>query len=164
MSGRLLSMQRSARAGDFSRFNNNPFDEHPLLREAPAPILGSAVTQCSTWRAAHHQSSELVFIMKSLIKAVVIVASLAASATVFAQSNSPINRAQVRAELIQLQQAGYRVGDGDEAHYPDAVQAAQARIAARNSNTSGYGGSAAGSSQSGRAAISEADWNAMYGH
>lgn len=105
--------------------------------------------------------------MKSLIKAVVIVASFAASATVFAQSNSRITREQVRAELIQLQQAGYHVGDGGEAHYPDAIQAAQARIAARNndtSNTSGYGGSAAGSSQSGRAAVSEADWNAMYGH
>ncbi|NMM03455.1 DUF4148 domain-containing protein [Paraburkholderia sp. RP-4-7] len=100
--------------------------------------------------------------MKSLIKAVVIVASLAASATVFAQSNSSITREQVRAELIQLQQAGYHVGDGDEAHYPDAIQAAQARIAARNSDTSGYGGSAAGSSQSGRPAVSSADWNAMY--
>ncbi|CAE6722782.1 DUF4148 domain-containing protein [Paraburkholderia haematera] len=100
--------------------------------------------------------------MKSLIKAVVIVASLAASAAVFAQSNSRITREQVRAELVQLQQAGYRVGDGDEAHYPDAIQAAQARIAAQNSSMSGYGGSVAGASQSGRPAVSSADWNAMY--
>lgn len=100
--------------------------------------------------------------MKSLIKTVVIVASLAASATVFAQSNSGITRAQVRAELVQLEQAGYHVGDGDEAHYPEALQAAQARVAARDGATSGYGGSVAGSSQSGRPAVSPADWNAMY--
>ncbi|ANB75967.1 DUF4148 domain-containing protein [Paraburkholderia phytofirmans] len=100
--------------------------------------------------------------MKSMIKAVVIVASLAASATVFAQSNSRITREQVRAELVQLQQTGYHVGDGDEAHYPDAIQAAEARIATQNSNASGYGGSAAGASQSGRPAVSSADWNAMY--
>jgi hypothetical protein len=100
--------------------------------------------------------------MKSLIKAVVIVASLAASATVFAQSNSGLTRAQVRAELVQLEQVGYHVGDGDEAHYPDAIQAAEARAAARNGGNSGYGGSVAGASQSGRPAVSATDWNAMY--
>jgi hypothetical protein len=94
--------------------------------------------------------------MKSLIKAVVIVASLAASAAVFAQSNSGLTRAQVRAELVQLEQVGYHVGDGDEAHYPDAIQAAEARVAARS------GGSVAGASQSGRPAVSATDWNAMY--
>ncbi|WP_454873637.1 DUF4148 domain-containing protein [Paraburkholderia xenovorans] len=100
--------------------------------------------------------------MKSLIKAAVIVASLAASATVFAQSNSGVTRAQVRAELVQLEQAGYHVGDGDQAHYPDAIQAAEARVAARNGGTSGYGGSVAGSSENGRPAVSPSDWNAMY--
>ncbi|SIT47391.1 conserved exported hypothetical protein [Paraburkholderia ribeironis] len=103
--------------------------------------------------------------MKSLIKAVAIVAivaSLAASATVFAQSNSRITREQVRAELIEFEQAGYHVGDGDQTHYPDAVLAAEARIAARNDSASGYGGGVAGSSQSGRPAVSSADWNAMY--
>ncbi|ASL48174.1 hypothetical protein bAD24_III12315 [Burkholderia sp. AD24] len=100
--------------------------------------------------------------MKSLLKAVVIVASLAASATVFAQSTTRITREQVRAELVQLEQAGYHVGDGDQAHYPDAIQAAEARVAAQNSNASGYGGNVAGASQSGRPAVSKADWNAMY--
>ncbi|PQV49312.1 DUF4148 domain-containing protein [Paraburkholderia sp. BL21I4N1] len=100
--------------------------------------------------------------MKSLLKAVVIVASLAASATVFAQSGSRITREQVRAELVQLEAAGYHVGDGDQAHYPDAIQAAEARVAARNSDVSGYGGNPAGTSQSGRPAVSQADWNAMY--
>ena len=103
--------------------------------------------------------------MKSLIKGVVIVASLAASATVFAQSNTRITREQVRAELVQLEQAGYHVGDGDQAHYPAAIQAAEARLAAQqNVGTSAYGGSVAGSSESGggHPAVSKADWNAMY--
>lgn len=111
--------------------------------------------------------------MKSVLKAVVVVASLAVSATVFAQSNTRITREQVRAELVQLEQAGYHVGDGDQAHYPDAIQAAEARVAAMNAArmasaagdaTSGYGGAAVGASQSGtRAAVSKADWDAMYG-
>lgn len=103
--------------------------------------------------------------MKSLIKGVVVVVSLAASATVLAQSNTRITREQVRAELVQLEQAGYRVGDGDQAHYPAAIQAAEARVAAQTSGaTSAYGGSVAGSSESGssRPAVSKADWDAMY--
>jgi mitochondrial fission protein ELM1 len=103
--------------------------------------------------------------MKSLIQAVVAiaaVAALAAPVASFAQSNAPVTRAQVRAELNQLAKAGYHVGDGDNAHYPDAIQAAEARVAAQDSATTGYGGSANGTSASGRPGVSAADWNAMY--
>ena len=48
--------------------------------------------------------------MKSLIQAVVIAAVLAAPVASFAQSNQPVTRAQVRAELIQLEKAGYQPG------------------------------------------------------
>jgi hypothetical protein len=153
---------RSARSADFSRSLNNPFDAGPLFSDEAAPILIPAVAQRNTRRTADPQLMELVFIMKSLINAVVVVASLAASATVFAQSNSPITREQVRAELAQLAQAGYHVGDGDQARYPEAIQAAQARVAAQSNSAGAYGGSVAGSSQSGRPAVSAADWNAMY--
>jgi hypothetical protein len=101
--------------------------------------------------------------MKSLIQAVVVAAALAAPALSFAQSNAPVTRAQVRADLVQLEKAGYRPGD-DETHYPVAVQAAEARVAAQNGATSGYGGVASGASQSGRSPMSAADWNAMYSH
>jgi hypothetical protein len=103
--------------------------------------------------------------MKSLIQAVAVVgAAVAICAPVasFAQSNSPVTRAQVRAELIQLEKAGYHVGDGDNAHYPENIQAAQARIAAQNSAATSYGGSAEGTSNSGRPGVSPDDWNAMY--
>jgi Tfp pilus assembly protein PilE len=99
--------------------------------------------------------------MKSLIKAVAIAAVLAIPAVSFAQSNQPVTRAQVRAELVQLEKAGYRPGAGTEAHYPDEIQAAQARVDAQNGAAGGYGG-VANASQSGRPGVSAADWNAMY--
>jgi len=102
--------------------------------------------------------------MKNLIQAVVVAATLAAPVAVFAQSNQPVTRAQVRAELVQLEKAGYRPGDGDNTHYPEAIQAAEAKVAAQNGATSGYGGVVSGSSDAGRAAMPKADMNAMYSH
>jgi hypothetical protein len=101
--------------------------------------------------------------MKSLIKAVAVAVVLAVPAVSFAQANQPVTRAQVRAELVQLEKAGYRPGAGSEAHYPDEVLAAQARVNAQNGAASGYGGVANGASQAGRPGVSAADWNAMYG-
>jgi hypothetical protein len=94
--------------------------------------------------------------MKSLIQAVVVAAALAAPVAVFAQSNQPLTRAQVRAELVQLENAGY--------NYPADVQAAEAKVAAQNAAATGYGGVVTGSSDAGRPAVSKADWNAMYNH
>ncbi|QGZ60989.1 DUF4148 domain-containing protein [Paraburkholderia acidisoli] len=102
--------------------------------------------------------------MKSLIQTVAAAAALAAlvaPAAAFAQS-STITRAQVRAELVQLQQAGYRVGEGDNAHYPEAIQAAEAKVAAMNGANTGYGGAANASQSGGRGSVSSADWNTMY--
>ncbi|OLL28472.1 hypothetical protein BTH42_27310 [Burkholderia sp. SRS-W-2-2016] len=91
--------------------------------------------------------------MKCLFKAAVIGISLVSSVTVFAQSNAPVTRAQVRAELIQLEHNGYHVGDGDQAHYPEAVQEAEARVAAQNAAANAYGGPAAGAVEAGRPAV-----------
>jgi hypothetical protein len=99
--------------------------------------------------------------MKSLIQAVAVAVALVAPVASFAQSNAPVTRAQVRAEIVQLERVGYHVGDGDNANYPDAIQAAEARVSALNGN-SGYGGVAAGTSQAGGAGVSSDDWNAMY--
>ncbi|SEJ56609.1 DUF4148 domain-containing protein [Paraburkholderia diazotrophica] len=101
--------------------------------------------------------------MKSLIKAVAVAVVFAVPALSFAQANQPVTRAQVRAELVQLENAGYRPGAGSEAHYPDELLAAQARVNAQNGAASGYGGVANSVSQSGRPGVSAADWNAMYG-
>jgi len=97
--------------------------------------------------------------MKSLLQAVVVAAAVAAPAIAFAQANQPVTRAQVRAELVELQQAGYRPG-GEDPYYPADIQAAEAKVAAlkaaRNA-TSGVGGVASGSSDAGHAAVSKGE-------
>ncbi|KIG04892.1 Protein of unknown function DUF4148 [Burkholderia sp. MR1] len=100
--------------------------------------------------------------MKSLIQAVVVAAALAAPVAVFAQSSAPLTRAQVRAELVQLEQTGWRPAAGADPHYPEDIQAAEAKVAAQNGAASGYGGVVSSSSDAGRPAVSKADWNAMY--
>jgi hypothetical protein len=99
--------------------------------------------------------------MKSLIQAVVVAAALAAPVAVFAQDNAPVTRAQVRAELVQLEQTGWRPGGADP-QYPADIQAAEAKVAAQNGAT-GVGGVAdSSSSDAGRPAVSKADWSATY--
>ena len=87
--------------------------------------------------------------MKSLIQAVVIAAAFAAPVAAFAQSNAPVTRAQVKAELIQFEQAGGRVNASNDPYYPEDAQLAQARVNAQNGNNQGVGGVQAGSSASG---------------
>jgi hypothetical protein len=86
--------------------------------------------------------------MKSLIQAVVIAATLAAPVAVFAQSNQPLTRAQVREQLVQVEKAGYNPARSNPQEYPANIQAAEARIAAQNS---AVGGVNSGSSQQGHA-------------
>ncbi|RKE39198.1 uncharacterized protein DUF4148 [Paraburkholderia sp. BL23I1N1] len=98
--------------------------------------------------------------MKSLIKAVAIAAILVAPVASFAQSSQQlVTRAEVRSQLIQLEQAGYNPATTNDTNYPAAVQAAESRVQAQNpavaqtqepvADTSGYGGAVSGSSQAG---------------
>ena len=88
--------------------------------------------------------------MKSLTCVLTLSAALIVPAVSFAQSNSPLTRAQVRAELVQLESTGWRPGAGTDPHYPEDIQAAEAKLSAMNA-ASGYGGSASGSSGAGQA-------------
>ncbi|MFX1674204.1 DUF4148 domain-containing protein [Paraburkholderia sp. A2WS-5] len=87
--------------------------------------------------------------MNSFIKAAVFAAIAAVPVLSFAQAQQqqPVTRAEVRAELAQLRAAGY--DPSDWMHYPQNIQAAEARIAAEKSNTA-YGPSTTGTSQSGQ--------------
>lgn len=99
--------------------------------------------------------------MKSLIEAVVIAALITAPLAAFAQSNQPVTRAQVRAELVQLEKAGYNPATSNDYDYPANIQAAEARVAAQNAQTSGYGSATNGSSQAGsRASTSSSSYSA----
>ncbi|MFM0619747.1 DUF4148 domain-containing protein [Paraburkholderia nemoris] len=90
--------------------------------------------------------------MKSLIQAVIVAATLAAPAAVFAQSNQPLTRAQVREQLIQVEKAGYNPATSNPTEYPANIQAAEARAAVQNS---ALGGIVSGSSQQGRAVATQ---------
>lgn len=80
--------------------------------------------------------------MKSLAKAVAFAVVLTAPVASFAQSNQPVTRAQLRAELAQLERAGYN--PNDMLNYPENLDAAKAKIAAQNAkaqgDTSAHGG------------------------
>ncbi len=86
--------------------------------------------------------------MKSLIKAVALVVVIAAPVASFAQSEQPLTRAEVKAQLVQIEQAGYNPAIATDSTYPADIQAAEARVAAQH-DTTGYGSSANGSSQTG---------------
>jgi hypothetical protein len=110
--------------------------------------------------------------IKSLVSGVALASALAVPAVSFAQqSNGPVTRAQVRAELVQLEKAGWRpaMGMGNNPDYPAGIQAAEAKVAAQNEVTGSYGGVAGGVSASGAptAARSEATGNTKsiyFGH
>lgn len=86
---------------------------------------------------------------KALIPAVVIASALAAPSFAFAQSNSPVTRAQVRSELVQLEQAGYNPAS-DRTQYPANIQAAEQRVSAQDGVAqSSFGSSVSGTSASG---------------
>jgi hypothetical protein len=70
-----------------------------------------------------------------------------------------LTRAQVRAELVQVEKAGYR----GHTSYPAEIQVAEAKVSAQNGAT-GVGGVADGSSDAGHRGISKFDWTEMYGH
>jgi hypothetical protein len=89
--------------------------------------------------------------MKSLIAAALAATVLAAPAVSFAQaSQQPLTRAQVRAEHVQHEKAGYRPGLSSP-YYPEDLQAAQARVAQQNATAeaTAYGASTNGSTQAG---------------
>ncbi|SOE54375.1 protein of unknown function [Burkholderia sp. OK233] len=99
--------------------------------------------------------------MKAIIRAAIFASALVIPVASFAQSTGHTTRAQVRAELARLESVGYRVGDGDPAHYPDAIQAPEAKVVARDASASSYGGASSGTLQPG-SRVSAANWNAMY--
>ncbi|MBU9381755.1 DUF4148 domain-containing protein [Burkholderia gladioli] len=63
--------------------------------------------------------------MPSRWSILLLAASLAAPLA--AQAHSAVTRAQVREELVRLESIGYRPARND-VHYPDSIQAAEAKL------------------------------------
>ncbi|WP_025603005.1 DUF4148 domain-containing protein [Burkholderia sp. WSM2230] len=84
-----------------------------------------------------------------LVQSLVVAALVAIPALSFAQSSHALTRAEVRAELVQLEKAGYSPAS-DNTQYPNNIQAAQMRIDAQNgSAAAAYGGVENGASAAG---------------
>jgi hypothetical protein len=84
-----------------------------------------------------------------VIQSLLVAAAVALPALSFAQSNQPLTRAEVRAQLVELEKAGYNPA-GDQATYPQAIQAAEARVSAQNNvAASSYGPATSGTSAAG---------------
>ncbi|MEX3786221.1 DUF4148 domain-containing protein [Paraburkholderia sp. BR14374] len=84
-----------------------------------------------------------------LVQSLLVTALVAVPVVSFAQSQpqQALTRAEVRAELVQLQKAGYNPAS-DNTQYPQNIEAAETRISAGH-DASAYGGVANGSSASG---------------
>src|ERR1700739_4770630 len=105
-------------------------------------------------------------IMKALIKAVLISCALSAPAFAFAQAtNAPLTRAEVKADLVRVEQAGYRPG-GRDLYYPADIQAAEAKIAAQGQTpeAASFGGTPMTGTSQGGAPIAMNDAQSMYAH
>lgn len=70
--------------------------------------------------------------MNKLAAIALIISALVTPALSFAQSSTGLTRAQVVAELVRLEQAGYDPSTGEESNYPASIQAAEARVAAED--------------------------------
>ncbi|WP_423763353.1 DUF4148 domain-containing protein [Burkholderia sp. NLJ2] len=98
--------------------------------------------------------------MKSIVYAAIAASVLAAPIASFAQSDQGLTRDQVKAELVQLEQNGYKPLASDS-QYPSNIQAAEQRIQPNQpmlaqADTSGYGAVATGAGQAGRRMTREA--------
>jgi hypothetical protein len=107
--------------------------------------------------------------MKTLICLTLVVSALASPALTFAQATSgQLTRAQVRADLISVEQAGYNPSAGDDPDYPADIQAAEAKIAEQDGArlaADAVGGIAqASSSQTGMAANAISPRSLYAGH
>jgi hypothetical protein len=72
--------------------------------------------------------------MKLTLATLALAATLAVPAVSFAQTTQGgLTRAQVRAQLVEIEQAGWRpTSEGPT--YPDRLQAAEARVAAKHAS------------------------------
>lgn len=71
--------------------------------------------------------------MKPFVATLLVSPLLVPLASFGQQGDEPLTRAQVREQIVQLEQAGYTPGSFDP-HYPDNIQAAQAKVGVQVGN------------------------------
>src|ERR1700758_1680897 len=109
--------------------------------------------------------------MKALVSTLLVACALAAPVAAFAQTaTTPVTHAQVIADLVRLEQAGYRPTASDY-NYPADIQRAEAIVAQQQAqnpapgSTSVGGVSMKGSSDSAAPVVASAGGRSIYaGH
>lgn len=105
--------------------------------------------------------------MKFVIGTIILAAAVAPAFAMAAQSGNGLTRADVRAQIVQIEQAGYSPARKD-IHYPQSIQQAEARIRSSESATqfdaSGYGPAQPAGADSGAALHSRASGRSLYVH
>ncbi|RQS68476.1 DUF4148 domain-containing protein [Burkholderia sp. Bp8963] len=89
--------------------------------------------------------------MKSLVRAIALALTISAPLAAHAQSNQPLTRAQVHAEVLALKKAGFQPSDW---FYPASILAAEAKVAQQKNPSqadgSGYGSAHGAATESGQ--------------
>jgi hypothetical protein len=89
--------------------------------------------------------------MKLSIKAILVAATVLVPAFAFAESSGPLTRAQVRAQLVELERAGYNPGADCAGDCPEGLHRAEAVVAQRQTNANtAYGPDSNGTVQAGK--------------
>ncbi|MDN7874988.1 DUF4148 domain-containing protein [Burkholderia aenigmatica] len=105
--------------------------------------------------------------MKIAIRTIMLAAVIVPTIASAAQSGSGLTRAEVRAQIAQLEQAGYNPARKD-IDYPRSIQQAEARVrsseATRRADASGYGSAQPEGAGSGTAVHSHASARSLYLH
>ncbi|MFX1765123.1 DUF4148 domain-containing protein [Paraburkholderia sp. A1RI-2L] len=105
--------------------------------------------------------------MNATISRIAIIGILLTPLASFAQTTTSLTRAQVHAQLVQVEKAGYNPARRDN-NYPADIQAAGVRGATQESagtlSTSGMGSSTAGSSQAGESQSAHHDRAKLFEH
>ncbi|WP_043204155.1 DUF4148 domain-containing protein [Paraburkholderia acidipaludis] len=86
--------------------------------------------------------------MKTLAKLTIALCALSTPLLTFAQSTQPVTRAEVRAELVRMEKAGYNPNTNGD-NYPQDVQAVEAKIAAQDAQSAVGGVTMSGTSAAG---------------
>ncbi len=107
--------------------------------------------------------------MRLAISAVALAAAIAPAFAFSQPQNGELTRAQVTAQLVQLEKAGYNPATKD-IHYPQSIQQAEARLnapapaLAQHENTSGFGYANPMSTEAGHATTGHAAFRSLYSH
>jgi hypothetical protein len=105
--------------------------------------------------------------MKFAIRTIMLAVAIAPAFALAAQSDGGVTRAEVRAQIAQVEHAGYYPARKD-IHYPHSIQQAEARIRSSDvtngADASGYGPAQPGTFDAGAAVRRHGAERSLYAH